>query len=106
MKLAQKGPIIKNPQFWPIQADIQPILYSHELVILAKFHNDWILIVDVFINSQFLIRFNFMHKTHVHTKIRLCIDPNWIQNVTKDDNYLVNYDSTNFIDLERNSQLV
>ena len=33
-------------QFLPNHADIQAILPTHELVILTKFHNNWIKIVD------------------------------------------------------------
>ena len=38
----------KNVQFLPNHADIQAILPIHELVILTKFHNNWIEIVDFY----------------------------------------------------------
>ena len=38
----------KNPQFLPNQVDIQAILPTHELVILTKFNNNWVKIVDFY----------------------------------------------------------
>ena len=38
----------KNVQFLPNYADIQAIFPIHELVILTKFHNNWIEIVDFY----------------------------------------------------------
>ena len=46
--LAKKVANNKNLQFIPNQADIQAILPTHELVILTKFHKNWIKIVDVY----------------------------------------------------------
>ena len=42
------------------QADIQAILPTHELVIFTKFHNDWMKIVDFFINGPFLGKGTFL----------------------------------------------
>ena len=38
----------KNPQFLPNQAEIQAIFPTNELVILTKFHNNWIKIVSFY----------------------------------------------------------
>ena len=44
-------PFIKNPQFCPKHVFIQVILSTHGYVILTKFHNDRVKIVDFLINS-------------------------------------------------------
>ena len=44
---------MKNPQFLSKQADILPELPIHELVILTKWHNDRVKIVDFFSKKQF-----------------------------------------------------
>ena len=40
MRLAKKMPIKEYPQFYSNMLKIQAISPTHELVILAKFHND------------------------------------------------------------------
>ena len=45
--------IIKNPRFLPNQANIQAILFTHELVIFTKFHKDWIKIVNFSVKAYF-----------------------------------------------------
>ena len=47
------SPLVKNPQFFSNQADIQAILPTHELVILTKFHKDWPKIVDFLVIAKF-----------------------------------------------------
>ena len=51
--LAKKLANNKNPQFLSNQAEFQAILPTHELVILTKFYNNWIKIVDFIINLLF-----------------------------------------------------
>ena len=38
--------LVKNPQFFSNQADIQATYPTNELVILTKFHKDWQEIMD------------------------------------------------------------
>ena len=38
--------LMKNPQFLPNQAQTLAILHNHEMVILTKFHINWMKIVD------------------------------------------------------------
>ena len=51
--LAKKLTNNKNPQFLSNQAEFRAILPTHELVILTKFYNNWIKIVDFIINLLF-----------------------------------------------------
>ena len=51
--LAKKLAYNKNPQFIPNNAEIQEIVPTHELVILTKFHNNWIKIVDFLLLAYF-----------------------------------------------------
>ena len=46
--------LVKNPQFSSNQADSLPKLPIHELVILTKWHNDRVKIVDIFQRANFL----------------------------------------------------
>ena len=45
--------LVKNLQFWSNQADILAILPTHEVVILAKFHNNRGKIVDFLLTASF-----------------------------------------------------
>ena len=45
--------LVKNPQFLSNQADILPKSPIHEPVILTKWHNDWVKIVDFFKETIF-----------------------------------------------------
>ena len=58
--LDQKYAIIKNPQFLPNFFETWLKRSSHGLVILTKFHYDWVKIVDFFIygpNAIFASRY-------------------------------------------------
>ena len=44
---------MKNPQFLANQAETLAILPIHEMVILTKFHNDWMKIVDFSVIAYF-----------------------------------------------------
>ena len=48
------SPLIKNPQFSFILADVQEKLPTHEVVILTKFHKDCKKIVDFLLTQKFL----------------------------------------------------
>ena len=52
--------LIKNPQFLPNFYDTLSKCPTHELVILAKCHKNWVKIVDFFINSIFLGRWSIL----------------------------------------------
>ena len=45
--------LIKNPQFFPNHYETWPPWPTHELLILTKFHNDWVKIVDFLIIAYF-----------------------------------------------------
>ena len=47
------SPLVENLQSLCNQADIQAILPTHELVILTKFHKDWLKIVDFLVIVKF-----------------------------------------------------
>ena len=43
----------KHSQFWSNEADFQAILYTHEVVTLTKFRDDWPKNVDFFLLVNF-----------------------------------------------------
>ena len=60
--------LIKNPQFLPNHNETWPPWPTHELLILTKFHNDWVKIVDFFDKSIFLVESRFVC-TYIRQKI-------------------------------------
>ena len=46
-------PLVKNPQISSNQADILANLFTHELIILTKFHKDWQDNVDFLVIAKF-----------------------------------------------------
>ena len=53
---------------------IYAILSAYELVILAKFHNDWIKTVDFFINSIFMGQSHFFLSCPKYLESEILVD--------------------------------
>ena len=51
---------MKNPQFLSNFLDILPILPTNVIVIMTKFHKDWIKIVDFSLKKDFLDQSHFL----------------------------------------------
>ena len=46
-------PLLKNPQFLPNHCETLSQLGTHEYLIVTKFRNDWVKIVDFLIKAYF-----------------------------------------------------
>ena len=53
--------LIKNPQFLPNHNETLSNYGTHEYLILTKFRNDWIKIVDFLIKAYFCLSLNWPH---------------------------------------------
>ena len=67
--------LIKTSQFLPNQADIQVILSTHKLIILTKFHNDLIKIVNFSLIAYFWASLVFSPQSHFSVKLKLIKRP-------------------------------